>query len=359
MHGRLATARGEPSRGIAFLTKAVSQAERAHDSRAIGLAHYELGLCYRQVGDTTIVREHITQAASALHAAGDKRHLAMVHSLSGITLAEEGRLDEAMAALRHAERLALLVDAGDVLATICGNQANVALMQHRPEQALTLAERSVELQEEAGTPHGLGVALASLGQICVRLGNLRRAEEVLNRALDVRSPQQFMRETTGAVFDTLAQIHLIRGEYDVGQSLPAEGPRGLRRPGDGRLAVVPVVPARARGAAGAAQGRAWPGGVAGLGHRPRPRSAAGVCAPGGVDQRRSAARLEPHPARPGAAGPARQPRAARRDERHVGRAVAPPRPFARRGWPAHRRVSRRRARASACSSCWVSGTRPV
>ena len=51
MHGRLAVARGEPSRGIAFLTKALKQAERAHDSRAIGLAHYELGLCYRQVGD--------------------------------------------------------------------------------------------------------------------------------------------------------------------------------------------------------------------------------------------------------------------------------------------------------------------
>ena len=168
------------------------QAERAHDSRAIGLAHYELGLCYRQVGDTAIVRDHITQAASALHAAGDQRHLAMVHSLSGITLAQEGRLDEAMAALPQAERLALLVEAGDVLATVCGNQANVALMQHRHEQALTLAERSVELQEKAGTPHGLGVALASLGQIFVRLGNLKRAEAVLNRALDVRSPQQFM-----------------------------------------------------------------------------------------------------------------------------------------------------------------------
>jgi tetratricopeptide (TPR) repeat protein len=100
MHGRLAIARGEPSRGIALLTKALKQAERAHDSRAIGLAHYELGLCYRQVGDTGIVREHISDAASALHAAGDRRHLAMVHSLSGITLAQEGRLDEAMGALR-------------------------------------------------------------------------------------------------------------------------------------------------------------------------------------------------------------------------------------------------------------------
>ena len=214
LHGKLAIARGEPSRGIAFLTRALKQAERAHDSRAIGLAHYELGLCYRQVGDSAIVRDHIAQAASALHAAGDLRHLALVHSLSGVTLAQDGRLDEAMAALRHAERLALMVHAGDVLATVCGNQANVAMMQHRHDQAMSLAERSVDLQEDSGTPHGLGIALASLGQICVRLGNLTRAEQALNRALDVRSPLQFMRETTGAVFDTLAQIHLIRGNHD-------------------------------------------------------------------------------------------------------------------------------------------------
>ena len=246
MHGRLAVARGEPSRGIAFLTKALSQAERAHDSRAIGLAHYELGLCYRQVGDTAIVREHITQAASALHAAGDRRHLAMVHSLSGITLAQEGRLDEAMAALRHAERLALLVDAGDVLATVCGNQANVALMQHRHEQALTLAERSVELQEEAGTPHGLGVALASLGQICVRLGNLqtrrRGAQPCAGRpqpaAVHARDDRRGVRYAGADSSDP----RRARGR----QPLPAEGARGLRRSGHAARALVSVVAARAR-----------------------------------------------------------------------------------------------------------------
>src|SRR3954464_1138721 len=151
LHGRLAIAKGEPSRGIALLARALKQAERAHDSRAIGLTHYELGLCYRNVGDTAIVREHIAQAAPALHAAGDQRNLALVHSLSGVSLAQDGRaarrlpprgraggpgragrgLDEAMAALRQAERLALMVRAGDVVATVCGNQANVAMMQHR------------------------------------------------------------------------------------------------------------------------------------------------------------------------------------------------------------------------------------
>jgi len=214
LHGRVASARGDQSRAIAHHGRALKQAELAHDSRAIGLAQYELGHCYRQVGDIAIVREHLTKAASALHAAGDRRHLALVHSLSGITLAQLGRYEEAMSALRQSERLASVVQAEDVLATACGNQANVMMLEHRYEQALALAERSVALHEAHGSGHGLAVALATLGQICVRLGELARAEDALHRALDVRSPIQF-HETTGAVFDTLAQIHLIRGRYDV------------------------------------------------------------------------------------------------------------------------------------------------
>jgi DNA-binding NtrC family response regulator/tetratricopeptide (TPR) repeat protein len=214
LHGRIASARGDQSRAIALHGRALKQAEVAHDSRAIGLAHYELGQCYRRVGDLAIVREHISKAASALHAAGDGRHLALVHSLSGITLAQTGRYDEAMTALRHAERLAAAVQAHDVLATACGNQANVMVLEHRYEQALALAERSVAVHEAHGSGHGLAVALGSLGQICVRLGDLGRAEQALHRALDVRSPIQF-HETTGAVFDTLTQIHLVRGEYQT------------------------------------------------------------------------------------------------------------------------------------------------
>jgi DNA-binding NtrC family response regulator/tetratricopeptide (TPR) repeat protein len=214
LHGRVASLKGDPSRAIALHGRALKQAEIAHDSRAIGLAHFELGQCYQQVGDTAIVREHISKAASALHAAGDRRHLALVHSLSAVSLAQGGRYDEAMAALRHAERLAAAVRADDVLATVCVNQANVTMLEHRYEQALALAERSVALHESHGAGHGLAVALATLGQICVRLGDLTRAEEALHRALDVRSPIQF-HETTGAVFDTLAQIHLIRGGYET------------------------------------------------------------------------------------------------------------------------------------------------
>jgi hydrogenase-4 transcriptional activator len=213
LHGRVAYARSDQSRAIALQGRALKQADTAHDSRSIGLAHYELALCYTKVGDTAIVREHVTEAAAALHAAGDRRHLAMVHSLSGTMLAQAGRYDEASAALRLAEQQAVALSANDVLASICVNQANVALIQHRYDQALAQAERAVALVEALGPLVVTAVVLGTLGQICVRMGDLARADAMLHRALEARSSVRF-HETTGAVYDTLAQMSLMRGDYE-------------------------------------------------------------------------------------------------------------------------------------------------
>ena len=213
LHGRIAFAKGDQSRAIALLGRALRHAEQAHDSEAIGLAHYELGHCYKQVGDAAIVREHIAKAAPALHAAGNRRYLALLHSLSGVVLAQSGRIEEAISALQQAERLAASVQAQDVLGIISNNQANVALLQHRHEQALALSERSAALQEHLGPGRGLALSLATLGQILVRLGQLERAENILHRALNARGQTQF-NEITGAVYDTLAQIALMRGGYE-------------------------------------------------------------------------------------------------------------------------------------------------
>jgi DNA-binding NtrC family response regulator/tetratricopeptide (TPR) repeat protein len=214
VHGRIAFAKGDQSRAIAQFGRALRHAELAHDSEAIGLAHYELGHCYTQVGDTAIVREHIAKAAPALLAAGNRRYLAQLHSLSGVVLAQAGRVEESRAVLRQAEHLAASVQAHDVLGIIANNQANVALIQHRTEQALALAERSAALQEQNGPGRGLAISLATLGQILVKLGKLERAEKILHRALEFRGQKQF-NEITGAVYDTLAQIALTRGDHEA------------------------------------------------------------------------------------------------------------------------------------------------
>ena len=214
LHGRVAQTRGDQSRAVAHHLKALRFAESAHDLRAVGLAHFELARCYKLIGDRATGADHFNEAATALHAVGDKRNLALVHSLSGSALAQQGRYDEALMAMRQAERLAQAAHADDVVAIAVGNQANVAMIRHRYDQALTLAERAVTLHQQYPPGHGLAVALGTLGQIAIRLGQLSRAADALNAALDVRTPLLY-HETTGAIFDSLAQIHLIRGDYDA------------------------------------------------------------------------------------------------------------------------------------------------
>ena len=100
-----------------------------------------------------------------------------------------------------------------MLASICINQANLALIQHRYDQALALAERAVTIVEDLGPLALTAAATGTLGQICVRMGDLTRADTMLHRALAARSSVRF-HETTGAVYDTLAQMSLMRGDYE-------------------------------------------------------------------------------------------------------------------------------------------------
>ena len=299
MHGRLAAARGEPSRGIAFLTKALQSAERAHDSRAIGLAHFELGLCYRQVGDTGIVREHLTQAASALHAVGDRRHLAMVHSLSGVTLAQEGRLDEAMSAL-VAGRAAGAAGrgrrrAGDGLRQPGQRRADAASARAGADARRAQRRAAGARRHAARARRRARLARPDLRparQPQPRGGGAQpRARRAQPAAVHARDDRRGVRHAGADPPDPRP----ARG----GRSVPVEGARGLRRVRVADRPLVSVVAARAAGARRAAAGPARAGRGAGVRRRQVGRRAARLRAPGRAHRRRSAARLEP-----GRGGPA-------------------------------------------------------
>ncbi len=91
LHGRITFARGEQSRAIALHARALNHAELAHDSRAIGLAHYELKRfsnrpCTTWGGRGTSAR---TDAGGPMRAYSmDLRERALLDSDAGMTAAE-------------------------------------------------------------------------------------------------------------------------------------------------------------------------------------------------------------------------------------------------------------------------------
>ena len=346
------------SRARSRCTAARSSRRRsAHDSRAIGLAHYELGQCYRQVGDMAIVREHITKAGvGAARRRRSPPSRARALALRRVAGAARAATTKRWWRCARPSGSPSLVHANDVLATVCGNQANVTMLQHRYEQALALAERSVSLHED----HGPGTASRSRSRRSDRSACASAIsaapKNALHRALDVRSPIQF-HETTGAVFDTLAQIHLMRGRYDTASEFLARASEAYGAYGretsrwyEWSVRVLGARLALRRGELDEARrqrGRDSPG-----------RRAAVRRAPGDADRRRSAdGRRSPRRGRtaPGAAPPMRSIRrvapAAWGEYLRLRGALA----RATRHAPPRRITTSRRARR--CSICSANATR--
>jgi len=150
----------------------------------------------------------------ALHRAGDRRTLALLHSFAATVLAQTGHLGEADTAFDRAEGLARSAGASDVLAMVYGNQASLAALRDQPRQARVLAEQTVALERRRRGGPGLSRSLANLGQILLRLGDLTCAERILHEGLEARCAVQF-HEIGGGIFDTLAQLALLRGDYEA------------------------------------------------------------------------------------------------------------------------------------------------
>ena len=158
--------------------------------------------------------DHFSEAASALHAVGDKRNLALVHSLSGSALAQQGRYDEALMALAAGR-------------TARAGRAGRRRRGDRVRQPGQRRDDPPPLRAGADAGRARGVAAPAVSARPWPGGGARHARtdrdpprtavprrRGAHRALAVRTPLLY-HETTGAIFDCLAQIHLIRGDYDA------------------------------------------------------------------------------------------------------------------------------------------------
>ena len=199
-------------------------------------------MCYKQVGDSGIVREHLTKAANG--PARGRRQAPPGAGPSPVgRAARTGRTHRGSGdcAFGQAERLATAIRADDVLASTAHNRANPGAddaparrgARHSPSAASRCTRRS------AAATAWPSASRRSARSTC-RSATWTAPSTTLNRALEVRSPIKF-HETTGAVFDTLAQIHLMRGNYDRASEYLRQAGEAYGAQGAAGRAVVRVV----------------------------------------------------------------------------------------------------------------------
>ncbi len=191
---------GDPDAGFGFrdATEARSWVERerenlvamcrvddaAFDSRRWQLAFVLRGYFYLTKRLDGWADTH-TQALAACLRAGDTAAEAVTRNNLGMALVACGRLDDAMAHYRLAERL--FVDAADVHGTSNAlvNQASVLRRQGRYDDALRHQRRALSHYRSSGAQRNTGITLRSMARTHLDAGQLDEAVRCAEEAVDV------------------------------------------------------------------------------------------------------------------------------------------------------------------------------
>ncbi|MGY0492117.1 tetratricopeptide repeat protein [Streptomyces sp. WG-D5] len=172
---------------------------------------WRTGIAARQLGELDKARTTLASVVDlyreAHHRAGEARALCSL----GITLHHQGQLTEAARRLREALDLQTTPETKGDRGWTLHALAAVERDRAHPRESLALLTDAFALHRENESLHGEAWAHFQLGQLCLRMGDVARAEEELRAALDLYGRTRDGRGQAWALTQ-LARARLIDGE---------------------------------------------------------------------------------------------------------------------------------------------------
>jgi transcriptional regulator with GAF, ATPase, and Fis domain/tetratricopeptide (TPR) repeat protein/predicted Ser/Thr protein kinase len=204
--GNVMAEMGDLDKATSFHEKSL-QVCRAMDYRdGVARSHHNLGVVHASLGDPYRSARYYREALRILDDLGRLQAVALTLNNLGNLLAERGDLDESEHHHRRALRLRRHV--GDTLgiAMSVGNLGSLDRLRGRWGRAFLGCRRAVLSFRRLGSVYGEALFLANQAELLLDVGDLERASELAERALDLSRHNQLRRIE--------ARVHLLLAERD-------------------------------------------------------------------------------------------------------------------------------------------------
>jgi tetratricopeptide (TPR) repeat protein len=181
----LDVARGEFDDARGKLERALDIAQADEDERAVAIAKRNLAAAVREMGDPEDAIRHLEDARLVLEQLDDVRGLESLYDELGECFLDQGRLGDAIAALKQSElRDQRYPNSREAARTqlLLGRAYMAAANRSQAEEHL---ERALEIAKELRDQVGLSDALFELGVFLAENGDLKAAKARLREALSV------------------------------------------------------------------------------------------------------------------------------------------------------------------------------
>jgi hydrogenase-4 transcriptional activator len=208
-------------RSVAYFNQSLQIARKSNDHAFIGECYFGMGRAYSVFSELRIARDHYTSALEHYRQVGNWAKLAESYINIGYINAREGDFRNALYSTRQGLTMIGGRDEPDLvgrahwyLAIIYDNLGEIS-------KALASSEKSIENFRRVDNPVFLAINQNNYAMQLIRLGEWAHAEQLVRSSIETLGKARSL-TVYGGAHDTLAQVCLLMGRLDEADQLLAK-----------------------------------------------------------------------------------------------------------------------------------------
>ena len=205
---------GDHPKAIAILQSALRDYADSGDDARLGRTYAALARVYRSISEFPIARDHAQRALEHFRLAADWRGLTESYFAIGLADIQEGLYESGLENLNQALKLVGDRPAAFVLGRIYANMAGACWFLKRPHEGIGYLEKAIKYYERTEHKANAADGYNNLGINQILIGQWKRAQESLERALSLASEIDQRGAKIPMILDSLGELHMLRGDLD-------------------------------------------------------------------------------------------------------------------------------------------------
>lgn len=203
-----------------LLKRNLQIAEKENLKRLYGMIYSGLSRVYRKLNEFPIARDFGEKALNSFRENGDWYGMAESYHLIGAALYQKGDLEKSVENYQLGIKIIGDRSSYFLLGRIYSDLSGAYMLLRRPHEGIACLEKSIKFFEK--TEHKLNSVIAynNLGLNLMLVGDWKRAEEMMFRALEIAREANHVH--VAGILDSIGELKLLRGDLQEARKLLEE-----------------------------------------------------------------------------------------------------------------------------------------
>jgi transcriptional regulator with GAF, ATPase, and Fis domain/uncharacterized protein HemY len=204
---------GDHPKAISILKGSLREFENDPEQN-VGPIYAALARVYRSISEYPIALDYAQRALDHFRQSGEWRGLAEAYFGISLAQVQEGDYETALENLQQALKLVGDHPASYTLGRIYSNMAGVCWFLKRPQEGIRYLEKGIAYYERTDHKATAADGYNNLGINLILIGQWGKAQEALERALELATEADECAEKVPMILDSLGELLMLRGELD-------------------------------------------------------------------------------------------------------------------------------------------------